>query len=119
MDDRPPRLTIGGGALAGGIAGVIVGFADGVRAALLMGGGLRVALAAGVLAASVDAVLGVGAGAAVELVARAAVWGRRVRPPLWARRRCIRARRAWGRPGGPRAWSWRPRCATTASLPPG
>ena len=85
MDDRPPRLTIGGGALAGGIAAVTVGFADGIRAALLMGGGLRVALAAGVLAASVDAVLGVGAGAAVELVARAAVWGRRVRPPWWAR----------------------------------
>ena len=50
-----------------------------------MGGGLRVTLAAGVLAAAVDAVLGVGAGAAVELVARAAVWGRRARPPWWAR----------------------------------
>ena len=70
MDERPPRLTIGAGALAGGIAGAFIGFVDGIRAGLLMGSGPRVTLAASALAASVDAVLGVGAGAAVELVAR-------------------------------------------------
>ena len=84
MNERP-RLTTGAGALAGGIAGAVVGFADGIRAALLTGTGLRVALEAAILAASVDAVLGVGAGAAAELVARAAIWGRRARPPRWAR----------------------------------
>jgi choline-sulfatase len=85
MGERPPRLTIGAGALAGGIAGALVGFAEGIRAASLVGAGLRVTLATAVLAASVDAVLGVGAGAAAELVARAAVWGRRARAPGWAR----------------------------------
>ena len=87
MDEpaRPPRLTIGVGALAGGAAGALVGFADGLRAALLVGTGVRTTLATAVLAASVDAVLGVGAGAAVELVGRAAVWGRWVRAPGWAR----------------------------------
>ena len=35
--NRPPRLTIGAGALAGGVAGALVGFADGIRAALLVG----------------------------------------------------------------------------------
>src|SRR4029079_12122281 len=49
------------------------------------GTGVRTTLATAVLAASVDAVLGVGAGAAVELVGRAAVWGRWVRAPGWAR----------------------------------
>ncbi len=42
-------------------------------------------LATAALVAAVDAVLGVGAGAAVELVARAAIWGRAARPPGWAR----------------------------------
>src|SRR5262245_12504568 len=84
MADRP-RLTTGAGALAGGIAGGVIGFADGIRAALLVGTGARVALATAVLVASVDAMLGVGAGAAAELVARAAIWGRRARSPGWAR----------------------------------
>jgi len=82
---RPPPLTIGVGALAGGVAGALVGFADGLRAALLVGTGARTTLATAVLAASVDAVLGVGAGAAVELVARAVAWGRQARAPGWAR----------------------------------
>ena len=85
MDDRPPRLTIGAGALAGGIAGAFVGFADGIRAALLVGTGVRVTLATAVLAAAIDAALGVGVGAAAELVARAAAWGRRAQGPAWAR----------------------------------
>jgi arylsulfatase A-like enzyme len=84
MADRP-RLTTGAGALAGGLAGALVGFADGVRAALLVGTTARVALATAVLVASIDAMLGVAAGAAAELVARAALWGRRARPPAWAR----------------------------------
>ncbi|HXU03091.1 MAG TPA: sulfatase-like hydrolase/transferase [Polyangia bacterium] len=86
MSESPtPRLTIGTGALAGGLAGALVGFGDGIRAALLVGTGLRLALATAALAASVDAVLGVGVGAAVELVGRIAVWGRRARAPGWAR----------------------------------
>src|SRR5262245_25366293 len=84
MNDRP-RLTTGAGALAGGIAGAVVGFADGLRAALLTGTGAGVALQTALLAASVDAVLGVAAGATAELVARAALWGRGARPPRWAR----------------------------------
>src|SRR4029079_8870116 len=82
---RPPPLTIGVGARAGGGAGALVGFADGLRAALLVGTGARTTLATAVLAASVDAVLGVGAGAAVELGARAVAWGRQARAPGWAR----------------------------------
>ncbi|HMF43949.1 MAG TPA: sulfatase-like hydrolase/transferase [Polyangia bacterium] len=84
MADRP-RLTTGAGALTGGIAGALVGIADGIRAAALVGTGVRVALATAVLVGAIDAMLGVGAGAAVELVARAAVWGRRARAPRWAR----------------------------------
>jgi len=52
MDEpaRPPRLTIGVGALAGGAAGALVGFADGLRAALLVGTGVRTTLATAVSA---------------------------------------------------------------------
>jgi len=85
MDERPPPLTIGAGALAGGIAGAVVGFADGIRVALLVGTGVRVTLATAVLAAAIDAALGVGGGAAAELVVRAAAWGRRAQGPAWAR----------------------------------
>jgi hypothetical protein len=104
MDEpaRPPRLTIGVGALAGGAAGALVGFADGLRAALLVGTGVRTTLATAVLAASVDAVLGVGAGAAVELVGRAAVWGRWVRAPGWARAVAFVLAGGGGRPQRPR-----------------
>jgi arylsulfatase A-like enzyme len=85
MGERPPRLTMGAGALAGGIAGALVGFVDGIRAAQLVGARLPTTLATAVLVGAMDAVLGLGAGAAVELVARAASWGRRVRAPGWAR----------------------------------
>ncbi len=84
MDDGH-RLRIGAGALAGGLAGVGVGFVDGIRAACLFGTGLRMAFATGALAAAVDALVGLVAGAAVEVVARLAIWGRRRSPPIWAR----------------------------------
>jgi arylsulfatase A-like enzyme len=84
MAERP-RLTTGAGALAGGVAGALVGFADGIRSALLVGTGPKAALATAVLVGAIDAMLGVAAGAAVELVARAALWGRRVRAPWPAR----------------------------------
>jgi arylsulfatase A-like enzyme len=85
MADRPQRLTIGAGALAGGLAGAFVGLVDGLRAALLAGTGVGTTVATAALVASVDAVLGVGSGAAVELFARAVLWGRAARPPGWAR----------------------------------
>jgi choline-sulfatase len=84
MDERPARLTIGAGALAAGIAGAFVGFVDGVRAAVVVGARLGTLLATAGLVASIDAVLAGGAGAAVELVARTAVWGRSARAPRWA-----------------------------------
>jgi arylsulfatase A-like enzyme len=84
MDERPARLTIGAGALAAGVAGAFVGFVDGARAAVLAGAGLGTLLATAGLVASIDAVLAGGAGAAAELVVRAAVWGRRARAPRWA-----------------------------------
>ena len=86
MDERPPRLTIGAGALRAASPALFVGFADGMRAALLVGA--RRAGDAGDGACwprAIDAALGVGAGAAAELVARAAVWGRRAQAPAWAR----------------------------------
>jgi len=58
---------------------------DGIRAAIVVGTGARGARATAVLVAAIDAMLGIGAGAAVELAGRAAVWGRRARPPTWAR----------------------------------
>jgi len=86
MGERPlQRLTIGAGALAGGLAGAFVGLVDGLRAALLVGAGAGTTLATAALVAAVDTVLGVGVGAAVELLARAVAWGRTVRPPGWAR----------------------------------
>jgi arylsulfatase A-like enzyme len=83
VDERPARLTIGAGALAAGIAGAVVGFVDGVRASLLVGANVGTLLATAGLVASIDAVLAGGAGAAVELLARTAVWGRAARPPRW------------------------------------
>jgi arylsulfatase A-like enzyme len=80
-----PRSNLGLGALAGALAGAGVGLADGVRAALLVGGAARVLLGTALLAASVDAIVGLLAGAAVEAVLRLAIWGRRARPPVWAR----------------------------------
>jgi arylsulfatase A-like enzyme len=83
MIDRP--LKIGAGALAGAAAGALVGLADGIRAALLVGAGLRVVASTGLLAAGVDALLGLGAGAGIEVALRAAAWGRAARAPWWAR----------------------------------
>ncbi len=73
----------GVGSLGGALAGAVVGAADGLRAAAAHGGGHFVATA--VLAAAVDALGGLAAGAAVELLARLAVWGRRARPGRGAR----------------------------------
>jgi arylsulfatase A-like enzyme len=84
MDDGH-RLKIGLGALAGALAGAMVGFLDGLRAATLFGAGFRIALATAALAAAVDALVGVALGAAAEVVVRLALWGRRRRPPTWAR----------------------------------
>ncbi|HEY4394305.1 MAG TPA: sulfatase-like hydrolase/transferase, partial [Polyangia bacterium] len=80
-----PRSKLGLGALAGALAGAGVGIADGVRVALLVGASARVVLGTALLAASVDAVVGLLGGAAVEAGCRLAVWGRSARPPSWAR----------------------------------
>ncbi|HMC95766.1 MAG TPA: hypothetical protein VKO16_13450, partial [Polyangia bacterium] len=84
MDDGH-RLRIGAGALAGALAGAAVGVVDGIRAACLFGSGFRIALVTGLLAASVDALVGVAAGASAEVLIRLAVWGRRRNPPIGAR----------------------------------
>ena len=84
MDDRPRRPR-GVGALAGAAAGGLVGVVDGVRAAVLFGTGFGAGLWTALLVAGADALLGLAAGGAVELVARVAAWGRGARTPLWAR----------------------------------
>jgi arylsulfatase A-like enzyme len=87
MNDRRPRsaITVGLGALAGGVAGAGIGLADGVRAGLLVGARLPTVLTAAALAAAGDALIGLLAGAAAEAVVRAATWGRRAATPTWAR----------------------------------
>jgi len=55
----------------------MVGIVDGVRAALIVGVDGRDVLVAALLAASVDAVLGLVAATAIFGLARAASWGRR------------------------------------------
>ncbi len=80
-----PRSNLGTGALAGALGGAGVGIADGVRAALVFGGAARVVLGTALLAASVDALVGLFAGAALETVLRLCIWGRRAQPPIWAR----------------------------------
>src|SRR5579863_1866924 len=80
-----PRSKIGLGALAGALGGAAVGMVDGVRAALLVAAGARIALGTAILAGSVDALVGLLGGAAAEATCRLAVWGRRARSPLWAR----------------------------------
>ncbi len=80
MTDR--RLPIGVGTLAGGVVGLLIGIVDGFRASALVGSSVSVALATALLTASVDGVIGVFAGAAVELMGRMAAWGRRGRAPL-------------------------------------
>jgi arylsulfatase A-like enzyme len=78
-----PRSNLGLGALAGALAGAGVGLLDGARASFLVGGGHVVPTA--LLAASVDALVGLAGGAAAEAIVRLAVWGRRARAPIWAR----------------------------------
>jgi arylsulfatase A-like enzyme len=85
MDDGQRRLTIGTGALAGAVAGFVVGLADGFRAARLHGSGAGATVATAALTAAVDALAGFAAGAALELAARLGRWGRRARSPLAAR----------------------------------
>src|SRR4051794_33440154 len=80
-----PRLKIGLGALGGALGGAAVGMVDGVRAALLVGAGARIALGTAILAASLDALVGLAAGVVAEATCRLAVWGRRTRTPVWAR----------------------------------
>jgi choline-sulfatase len=84
-----PRLKIGLGALAGALGGAAVGMVDGVRVALLVGAGARIALGTAILAASVDALAGLVAGVVAEATCRLAVWGRRTSTPTptatWAR----------------------------------
>src|SRR4051794_39277638 len=84
MTDRRP-LPIGVGALAGGVAGVLVGTLDGLRAAGLVGASISGALLTAVLTAAVDGVVGVLGGALLESIGRLAVWGRQARSPLFAR----------------------------------
>jgi arylsulfatase A-like enzyme len=84
MDDAH-RLKIGAGALAGALAGAAIGLADGIRAACLFGTGVRTVLATAALASAVDALIGVAAGAGIEIVLRLAIWGRKTQPPAWAR----------------------------------
>jgi arylsulfatase A-like enzyme len=84
-------LTFGVGSAAGATAGLAVGLADGVRAALAFGAGAQVVFTTAALSAGVHAFVGVVAGAAVELGLRAAGWGRRIQPPLWARATSVAA----------------------------
>src|SRR5579862_5233588 len=81
------RMTfpLGAGALLGGLAGVVVGLVDGARAAWVFGVDASGAAAVVALSVAVDTLAGIAAGTAVELVARLALWGRRVRAPLAAR----------------------------------
>lgn len=80
----PGRIPIAGGALCGALAGTVVGALDGWRAAWLVGLDWRATLASVALAAAVDALAGWTAGAAFEVIARLAVWGRRAAAPRWA-----------------------------------
>ena len=92
-----PRSNLGLGALAGALAGAGVGIADGVRAGLLVGGAARVVLGTAILAASVDALVGLLGGAAVEAGCRFLGWGRRARlrsTPAMSRRRSSTGSRA-------------------------
>jgi len=76
---RPAGVWIRAGAApaAGLLGGAIVGLVDGVRAALIVGVDARDVLVAALLAASVDALLGVVAAATIFGLARVALWGRR------------------------------------------
>src|SRR5262245_22400079 len=81
MTSDVPRATP---ALAGLAAGALVGLGDGVGAGLAAGAGVGGIVLAALLAASVDGALGLLAGAAAEVLLRAAGWGRAARAPRWA-----------------------------------
>jgi arylsulfatase A-like enzyme len=85
MDDGQRSLPRGAGALAGGLAGLVVGLGDGLRAAHTVGAGAAVTLGVAALTAATDGLVGLAAGGAAELVARLALWGRRARAPVAAR----------------------------------
>jgi arylsulfatase A-like enzyme len=78
-------MPAGAGALLGAVAGALVGLCDGARAAWVFGVEGRAAAAAVALSIAVDALAGFAGGALVEVVARLAVWGRRMSAPLAAR----------------------------------
>jgi len=84
MRDRAP-LPRGVGILAGGTAGLLVGLADGARAAWAFGVEGKAGLVTAALAAGVDGFVGLVAGGLVELGLRTAIWGRRAQVPAWAR----------------------------------
>ncbi|HVU50882.1 MAG TPA: hypothetical protein VHL80_09360, partial [Polyangia bacterium] len=84
MRARSP-FPAGAGPLLGAAAGAVVGVVDGARAALVFGVDARSIVAVVALAVAVDALAGWALGAVVELVGRAARWGRRARAPLGAR----------------------------------
>jgi len=69
-------------ALAGG---ALVGLADGVRAAVVVGTDVPGAVLACLLGASVDAVLALAAAGVAVMLWVPAAWGRRARPRIWAR----------------------------------
>ncbi|HEX4405107.1 MAG TPA: sulfatase-like hydrolase/transferase [Polyangia bacterium] len=79
------RFPVASGALLGALAGALVGTVDGMRAAIVFGVDGRSAAAVVALSVAVDALAGFAVGAVVELLARLALWGRRVRAPLAAR----------------------------------
>jgi hypothetical protein len=84
MRVRTP-LPVGAGALAGALGGALVGLVDGTRAALIFGIAGTAIVAAVALSVAVDALFGWVAGAVIEAVTRAALWGRQARAPLPAR----------------------------------
>ena len=72
--------SLGSGLLAGAVTGAV----DGARAAIATGVDLRATVLSCLLAAGVDALLGLVAAAAVMLLAHVTVWGRRRVPTPWA-----------------------------------
>lgn len=80
----PARFRLTASVGAGLAAGALTGLVDGARAAIVTGVDVRAAVLSCLLTASVDALLGVVAAAAVTLLAHVTVWGRRRVPTPWA-----------------------------------
>ncbi len=80
---RAARPGLGVFAFAGFVAGALAGLVDGARAAILVGVDLPAGVLASLLAASVDAALGLATSTVAALLWRVAVWGRAVRAPPW------------------------------------